>query len=297
MKGNCMKQVLVGHSSFYLREGWINKGLDLLKTDNNIGIFSKNNYNTIDTLGIGSVMVQSLKFWLEFIGLVKKENSQYILDKDYELLLELDPFLQNKNSLWYIHYRIMSNEDALAVLWEIVFKNIKFNVFFRENIAYELDKYLIENELKFSERSISDSIDVFLKTYIKKNNILQDPENNLFSPLSNLDYIKENELGEYSIRSISNEEISEYIILMMIYDIKKKNESNFLSKDFLYTYVKSIISMDIYNFEKLISKLEHEKYINIDITAGLNNIIVKREINNEKLINQLLRGVKSYEFI
>ena len=43
-----MKQVLVGHSSFYLREGWINKGLDILKRDNSIGIFSKNNYNTID---------------------------------------------------------------------------------------------------------------------------------------------------------------------------------------------------------------------------------------------------------
>ncbi len=292
-----MKQVLVGHSSFYLREGWINKGLDILKRDNNVGIFSKNNYNTIDALGIGSVMVQSLKFWLEFIGLVRKENNQYILDRNYELLLELDPFLQNKNALWYIHYRIMSNEEAIAVLWEVVFKNIKFNVFFRENIEYELDKYLIENELKFSERSISDSIDVFLKTYIKRNNILQDPENNLFSPLSNLDYIIESELGEYNIRSISNEEISEYIILMMLYDVSKKNESNFVSKSNFYAYVKSIINMDTYNFEKLINKLEHEKYISIDITAGLDNIIVKKEINNEKLISQLLRGAKSYEFI
>lgn len=252
MKGNNMKQVLVGHSSFYLREGWLNKGLEFLKIDNSISAFSKNNYNSIDTLGIGSVMVQSLKFWLEFIGLVKKEKNQYIIDEDYELLLELDPFLQNKNSLWYIHYRIMSNQEAVAILWEVVFKNIKFNVFVRENIEYELDKYLIENELIFSKRSISDSIDVFLKTYVKRNN-MSDPENNLFSPLSNLDYIRENELGEYNVRLISNEEISEYILLMMIYDIKRKNKSDFISKTNFYFHVKSMINMDNYSFEKLVT--------------------------------------------
>jgi hypothetical protein len=241
-------------------------------------------------------MVQSLKFWLEFIGLVTKEKNQYIIDEDYELLLELDPFLQNKNSLWYIHYRIMSNQEAVAILWEVVFKNIKFNVFVRENIEYELDKYLIENELVFSKRSISDSIDVFLKTYVKRNNIL-DPENNLFSPLSNLDYIRENELGEYNVRFISSEEISEYILLMMIYDIKRKNKSDFISKTNFYFYVKSMINLDNYNFEKLMNKLEYEKYIYIDISAGLDNIIVKKEINNKKLINQLLRGVKKDELI
>lgn len=291
-----MKQVLVGHSSFYLREGWLNKGLEFLKIDNSISAFSKNNYNSIDTLGIGSVMVQSLKFWLEFIGLVKKEKNQYIIDEDYELLLELDPFLQNKNSLWYIHYRIMSNQEAVAILWEVVFKNIKFNVFVRENIEYELDKYLIENELIFSKRSISDSIDVFLKTYIKRKN-MSDPENNLFSPLSNLDYIRENELGEYNVRLISNEEISEYILLMMIYDIKRKNKSDFISKNNFYFHVKSMINIDNYSFEKLINKLEYEKYIYIDISAGLDNIIVKKEINNKKLINQLLRGAKRDELI
>jgi hypothetical protein len=50
MKGNNMKQVLVGHSSFYLREGWLNKGLEFLKIDNSISAFSKNNYNSIDTI-------------------------------------------------------------------------------------------------------------------------------------------------------------------------------------------------------------------------------------------------------
>ncbi|MGL4629233.1 MAG: DUF4007 family protein, partial [Cetobacterium sp.] len=62
-----MKIIMSGHSSFYVRENWINKLFykvfeqDVNKKIEN-SFFSKSNLiNAIDILGVGSKMVESIK--------------------------------------------------------------------------------------------------------------------------------------------------------------------------------------------------------------------------------------------
>ena len=52
---------LTGHNTFYLREGWLKKGL--FEVQKNPEIFQANNLTkAIDSLGIGSNMVTSMKY-------------------------------------------------------------------------------------------------------------------------------------------------------------------------------------------------------------------------------------------
>ena len=98
-----MGNLLVGHSSFYLRNGWVKKGVEYVQKNKDENIFSKNNIKAIDELGIGSVMVQSLKFWLIMLDIIGKKDKELYLKREIEYILKMDPYLQKINTLWLLH--------------------------------------------------------------------------------------------------------------------------------------------------------------------------------------------------
>ena len=58
------------HETFFIRKGWINKGLRGVTKDGNI--FISKEENPMDVLGIGSNMVKSLRYWLQAVGLTEE---------------------------------------------------------------------------------------------------------------------------------------------------------------------------------------------------------------------------------
>ena len=61
------------HESFYIREGWLRKGLTAVEED---GTIFSNAINAIDTLGVGSNMMKSIKYWLRVTGLTEEERAE-----------------------------------------------------------------------------------------------------------------------------------------------------------------------------------------------------------------------------
>ncbi|WP_407535613.1 DUF4007 family protein [Cetobacterium somerae] len=110
-----MVDLLVGHSSFYLRNGWIKKCVEYVEENKNENIFSKSNIEAIDKLGIGSVMVQSLKFWMTMLDILKKEKKEFHLKREIKYILEKDPYLENKNTLWLLHTYIMERDEKKRI--------------------------------------------------------------------------------------------------------------------------------------------------------------------------------------
>lgn len=58
------------HESFFIRKGWLYKGLRNIKELPEL--FSSKNINPSDVLGIGTNMVRSLRYWLRVTGLTKE---------------------------------------------------------------------------------------------------------------------------------------------------------------------------------------------------------------------------------
>lgn len=287
-----MIHILVGHSSFYLREGWIKKGIEHLKVDNSEMAFSKTKIKSIDKLGIGSVMVQSLKFWLNLLDIIKKENKQYIPKRNIEKIISEDPYLQNKNILWLLHSYIFDrdNKDETAILWDIAISSKKVNAFTKDELRVQIDIFFKENGINFSKRSVEDSISVFLKTYYSDIQKEKDPETNLYSPFNRLNYLQKNIKDEYYFRNISNTEISEYLAYYFLYRITEGFKHKAIEKNKSYNFFSSIIKMTHYDYEKLIGKLENKDFISIDRAGGLANIIIKKELTEEEIIDRLLES-------
>lgn len=278
-----MEDILVGHGSFYLRSGWVKKGVEYVNVDNSEDIFSKNNIKSVDELGIGSVMVQSLKFWLFVLDIITKENKTFKLKREIEYILEKDPYLQRKDTLWLLHTYIMErdNRKENPVLWNLFIKNKRNTVFTEEEARDILTMYYKEKNEVVSERSIRDSVNVFIKTYYKKKDLKEDPEDNLFSPFIKLEYLIQNEKEQYYFRNIESEEIAEEIILLLL---KRRIEGNQISIIDSYNYINGIIKMRINEYEKLISKLENRDFIFVDRAAGLQNINIIKDISEKEII-------------
>ena len=51
---------LKGNESFNIREGWLNKGIEAIREDPTV--FTQS--TAMDTLGVGSKMVKSIRFWI-----------------------------------------------------------------------------------------------------------------------------------------------------------------------------------------------------------------------------------------
>lgn len=284
-----VNNMIVGHSSFYLRVGWLKKGIDYLKKNNNENAFSKSNIEAIDELGIGSVMVQSLKFWLELLDVVKKENKKYIFKRNIETILELDPYLENNNILWLLHSYILEREDkeTEATLWKFVFEERRNLSFTEEELLNSFKVYLEKLGIKMSERSLKDSVSVFIKTYNKGNKDILDPEENIISPFLKLNYLKEED-GRYYFRNISEKEISEYLVLYLLKREAEKLNMRELNIFDTYSSFNKIIKINMQDYEILINKLEKRNYISLERVAGLATLHIVKIVSNEEIIKRII---------
>ncbi|MCI7188227.1 MAG: DUF4007 family protein [Fusobacterium mortiferum] len=282
-----MGNLLVGHSSFYLRNGWVKKGVEYVQKNKDENIFSKNNIKAIDELGIGSVMVQSLKFWLIMLDIIGKKDKELYLKREIEYILKMDPYLQKINTLWLLHTYIMEREkkDENPVLWNLFIKNTKNSVFTEEEARDILALFYKEEKEVVSERSIRDSISVFIKTYYKDIDLKVDPEDNLFSPFIKLNYLQKNENGKYYFRDIYNTEIAEELIFFLLKRIVKDKQISIMDS---YSYINGIIKMRINEYEKLISKLENREFLFVDRAAGLQNINLIKDISEKEIIQLIM---------
>ena len=60
------------HDTFYIRKGWINKGIKNLKKHDDL--FSNKELYPTDLLGIGANMVKALRYWLQAIDLTEETS-------------------------------------------------------------------------------------------------------------------------------------------------------------------------------------------------------------------------------
>lgn len=283
-----MIDLLVGHSSFYLRNGWIKKCVEYVEENKNENIFSKSNIGAIDKLGIGSVMVQSLKFWMTMLDILKKEKKEFHLKREIKYILEKDPYLENKNTLWLLHTYIMERDEKNEnpVLWNLFIRNKKNSLFTEEEARDILNVFYKEKNEAISERSVKDSINVFIKIYYKEVDIKNDPEDNLYSPFLKLNYLLKNEKNQYYFRNIESNEIAEEIIFYLL----KRRLKIFKQISIIdsYNYINGIIKMRINEYEKLILKLENREFLFVDRAAGLQNINLTKEILEKDIIQLIL---------
>jgi len=276
-----------GHDSFYLREGWLPKGLTAVAIHKDI--FAGNNLtNAIDTLGIGANMVKSLRYWLELCGVIKKckkGSSVFILTDFGKLISVHDPFCLNKSTIWLLHYYTCQKSP----IWEMMFSEEDMSSFDREKALLRVYARVKEEGGSYAKTTIDSSVGVFLNTYLwslKKQKA--DPEDNLNSPFANLRLLLKTG-DKYNFRQLNTKEIPALLIYLIIFNSSKGRVDN-IHLEQAFEAVRGIVKIDLNGLRNALRELEHEKLINVDRAAGLNIITDKACLSSEDIERNIIVG-------
>ncbi|MGL5982584.1 MAG: DUF4007 family protein [Cetobacterium sp.] len=292
-----MKNIISGHNSFYIRENWINKLFykvfekDIDKKIPNIFFSKANLTNAIDILGVGSKMVDSIKFWGELLGIIEKNINTFEISEDAKLIFELDPYLENNNSLWILHSNIMMKDGEKALVWEIALSLGEGRTFTNESLEKDIEHYCLENRIRTSTKTVKDTVNVFIKTYYRDQKELGSPEDNIVSPFVRLNYLKEIN-GKYKFENISRRDISDYFIYyLLLKKSKKMGLINQMTIEEAYSFITKIIKISYLDFENIIQELEFQNSIFVDRAAGLQNITLdSNKYSKKDVVKKILES-------
>jgi hypothetical protein len=179
-----------GHDTFHIRDGWLHKGLMLLKEhpERLVAEYAS------DHLGVGRNMAKAINHWLIAAGLAVKEKKA---EKSREIILrptafgnlvyKEDQHFIEPGTWWALHVNLV-NSDEYAGSWVWFFN--KFNQFrFEKSGCLErLHRYLEQEGKRVpSNRTLERDLSCLLNTYSRRIPVEDlDPEESLVCPLTEL---------------------------------------------------------------------------------------------------------------
>lgn len=184
------------HETFFIRKGWLSKGMKNVSKKPNVFVDKK--VNPMDVLGIGANMVKSLRYWLQVTGLTEeskgKTREQNLTDLG-ACIYEHDRYLEELGTLYLVQYKLATNpEDATA--WYYFFNEFHMTEFTKEDFVLQLQKYIKAekdsdngDEKSHAVRSLEDDFACIINTYLpryKSNPGRVNAENNIDCPLGEL---------------------------------------------------------------------------------------------------------------
>lgn len=265
------------HETFFIRKGWINKGLRGVAQDGDI--FISKEENPMDVLGIGSNMVKSLRYWLQAVGLTEEPShgrrTQNLTDFG-RLVYDHDRYIEEIGTLELLHYKLATNLD-LATAWYFFFNEFNLTECTREDFIEAIQKWIAMQEHSgiVAVRSLSDDFQCIMSTYLpryKNNPNRVSPENNIDCPLGELGLI--DVLGQdkknYKKAIPTAESLCPYALLAIISEQAEDREE--ISLNELLTApcnIGRIFNLDAITMLDALYKIEKLDAIRISRTAGL----------------------------
>ncbi len=218
-----MRYRFSGHETFPLRYSWLPKAVTHLLIDPEL--FSDEDRAMV-VLGIGKNMVRALRFWMVVTGTVEPAAGKYRPTEFGKMIFGergLDRFLEDRQTLWLLHWNLLKQEEPLFA-WDFLHNKWHKADFTRSEAvsAFERESRRIEKSL--SRVTLEQHFDVFLHTYFptrgKKGAVIED---NLDSPFTELDLLEK--VGERIVADSINE---------AIYAFRRETKSDLASSTFIY---------------------------------------------------------------
>ena len=283
------------HDTFFIRKGWISKGMRYVK-DTHGEVFISKTDNPMDVLGIGSNMVKALRYWLQAIGVAEEPKSgkrnQHFTDFG-ELVYEHDKYIEELGTLYLLHYKLATNAE-LATSWYFFFNEFSLSDFTRDDFVAQLSNYIRMNdeEANVAQRSLEDDFNCIINTYVPRYKTMPSKvsaENNIDCPLGELGFIdilkkeRKNVLYKKAIPSAST--FNPWVILAVIHDNSDGRTEIGLNE--LLTAknnIGRIFNLDSITMLDVLHMAERTGELKIVRTAGLDVIHLKNTYSFEECV-------------
>lgn len=272
-----------GHETFYCKSLWLKKGYDFRCEGNT---FAQD--DAVVKLGVGKNMVSSIRFWLKTFGLTVEDNPTDIAN--IVLHNDGDPFLEDNNTLWLLHYLLVSNKISSVY-------NLLFVEYQREK--KEFDRELLQNFIKrrcnvpeqknvYNENTVKKDIGVLLHNYLAPKSLSSAED--FTGIMISLNLLRRLDNGEtYVFNETAGNTIDNLIVLFAILDTAGDETTISLDKiqELALTF-----GMSLTTFINVVRKIEAEypKQIHYSETSGVRNIqFTGAKIDKYKILRRYYR--------
>lgn len=201
------------HETFHLRYGWLTKGAQALRLDPQI---FESDGATVE-LGVGKNMVRSIRHWLLATQQIQEssEKGMELTQIGKKILGERgkDPYLENNNTIWLLHWLLVSDAGQ-AASWYWFFNKFHKPEFTSQELAVALKEFTAESQWKVAASTLKQDINVMLRMYTETLPNSRIPmEDALDSPMAVLGLIKKLPYGrKYRSELATDRPISDYVL-------------------------------------------------------------------------------------
>lgn len=182
-----------GHESFALRYAWLPKAYRAIGEDP--AIFGDEERAMV-VLGLGKNMVRSLRFWVEIAGIAEPDpdNPRSFRTTAFADAIfgggGFDPFLEDRSTLWLLHWRLASRNEGPLFAWDFLFGFWPYPELTRSEIIAAFRRESAHQGRDHSEVTLAQHLDVFLHTYIGARSGRTALEDSLDGPLVELELLQ-----------------------------------------------------------------------------------------------------------
>lgn len=300
MKDNFMvnnaKYIFSGHETFPLRYGWLKKVFDACqKIECRGGSINRdlfNNMESIAVLGVGKNMVSSMRHWAIYTGLLDIDENRNLTINPYAKKIfddkGLDPWMENYATLWFIHHKLATNPLLFTYYW--IFNKSNIHEFDKDLLFSSIIDILKDENNSVSELTLKRDIECFLGVYSPKFSKERNSEESIESPLTELGLIApltRRDMFQLKIGTKSSISIYTFLyVLLMFWKYYSPNTSTLSLEAMCYAEQSPgrIFMINENNIGEFIINLNivSNGLLEWSETAGLKQIILKRNINFEK---------------
>jgi hypothetical protein len=296
------------HETFFIRKGWLHKGLKNVRLNNRI--FSDKDIKPTDILGIGSNMVKSLRYWLQAVGLTEERNDGNLRYQELtslgNIIWENDKYIEEDGTLWVLHYKLSSNKE-LATAWYWFYNEFGLKEFTKDDFVDAIDGYIRfgEEGNEVARGSLEDDYNCIINTYISKRKTSPDkdyPENNIDCPFGDLNLVDIVDKKRKVLRkqNIGKDSINPLIVLAIIIDQLNTQGNNYEIKEVKISELLNnpcnigrTFNMDLSLLDFYLDKLQEMSYLKVIRTAGLDVIRLNTELDFYGLLNKYYEEINS----
>lgn len=198
-----------GHETFPCRYAWLPKAAQAVAAKGNQEILtSAREAEAMVQLGVGKNMVRSIRFWAEAAEILEPADTGHELTEFGRALLvgnpdepPLDPYLEDIQTLWLIHWRLGTNEQAPVFSWDFLLNQFQEPELYASAAHRAFRKAATSIQSKdITPGSLEQLYEVFIHSYVptrgQKGEVRED---NLDCPLVELDLLRPSGFTESSL--------------------------------------------------------------------------------------------------
>lgn len=287
------------HDTFFIRKGWLSKGMERVveKPD----LFIDKNENPMDILGIGSNMVKALRYWLQTVGLTteskKGRRIQNLTPLGEQIYLN-DRYIEELGTLYLLQYQLAKQKEE-ATAWYYFFNEFSISEFTREEFVQALQNYIlmIEGVNSVAIRSLNDDFNCIVNTYLpryKLNSGKVSPENNIDCPFGELGLIdianRKQKTYKKSIPAAGS--LNPWVVFSVIEDQARGRDE--ISLNELLTKpcnIGKVFNLDAITMLDALHEIENLGLLKIIRTAGLDIVHLNQKLDFNKCVQKYYKTI------